>query len=250
MIVALWRVLMQAHDTLRIDRGSGLRHHSCCDRGMLITDRPHAGSPRHLANQLKLGIHPPDITFDRYLPEDLQAHSEIHWTTLAVASRVARWLGGLDVKSVVDIGSGAGKFCVAAALAGRCHYTGIEQRSRLVEVSRGLARLFEVEGRVRFVEGVLGEIDIPIADAYYLYNPFGENTLRPEQQLDQDVELGEERHERDVRQLTEFLKRLPPGTLVVTYHGFGGQMPEVLQEVRILRGYGGLLRLWRRVANR
>ena len=47
--------------------------------------------------------------------------------------------GAVDVQSVVDIGSGAGKFCVAAALGSGCRFTGLEQRPRLVAAARTLA---------------------------------------------------------------------------------------------------------------
>ena len=115
-----------------------------------------------------------------------------------VVARAAVWLAEAEVGTVVDIGSGAGKFCVAAALATRCHYLGVEHRPRLVTVAGRLARLFGVEDRVTFHTGRLDPQTLPAADAYYLYNPFGENRFGLDGHLDEDVELGEARYRADV----------------------------------------------------
>ena len=131
---------------------------------------------------LRTGNCPSDRSFDRFLPHSLRLVSGRYWTPLIVARRVADWLDEVGVKTVVDIGSGAGKFCVATALAGRCTFTGIEQRGRLVHAARDLATQFGVEDRVCFIEGTLRRDSLPDADAYYLYNTFGENLFGPETQ--------------------------------------------------------------------
>jgi predicted RNA methylase len=167
-----------------------------------------------------------------------------------VALRAAEWLDEHHVRTVVDIGSGAGKFCVAAALAGRCRFTGLEQRPRLVDAARALARLFEVDDRVAFLDGALGEIPVPDADAYYLYNPFGENLFGPQDHLDEDVELSFERYARDIATVRELLQRAPVGTYVVIYNGFGGQVPLGYQEVRTDHDLPNPLCLWRKTSAR
>lgn len=160
--------------------------------------------------------------------------------------RAAEWLGELDVRTVVDIGSGAGKFCVAAALSGRCHFTGLEQRPRLVEAARALARLFQVDERTSFVEGVLGETQLPVADAYYLYNPFDENLLGEGEQIDTEVEHSTERFARDVAHVKQLLGSARVGTYVITYNGYGGLLPPAYHEVRVDRELPNVLRLCRK----
>ena len=59
-------------------------------------------------------------------PKGLRGVSGQHWTQLVVAKRAAEWLDALRIRIVVDIGSGVGKFCVAAALVGHCRFTGLE----------------------------------------------------------------------------------------------------------------------------
>jgi len=47
----------------------------------------------------------------------------------------------LGIRAVVDIGAGAGKFCVAGALFGKCRFIGLEQYSSLVTSARALVDL-------------------------------------------------------------------------------------------------------------
>jgi predicted RNA methylase len=203
-------------------------------------------SAQRVANALRVGRCPGDRAFDQFLPSHLRLASSQHWTPLVVALKVAQWLDDLAVKTVVDIGSGAGKFCVAAALACHCDFTGIEQRPRLVEAARGLARIFDVEDRVRFVQGTLGQCSLPEADAYYLYNPFGENLFGPDEHLGNDVELSDERYERDVTFMETFLERARVGTYIIKYNGFGGRMPPAYDEVRADRQMRNMLRVWQK----
>lgn len=200
-----------------------------------------------IARALREGPCPSDDAFDALLPADLRRASGRFWTPLSVAVRAAQWFGELGVRRVVDIGAGPGKFCVAAALACPCAFTGIEQRPRLVEAARALARTFGVEGRVRFVEGSFGQVATPPADAYYLFNPFGENVLDEEQQLDHDVELGDGRYLRDILAMERLLDAAPRGTCLVTYNGFGGEVPAGYEAVRVFLGLPTELRAWRKV---
>jgi SAM-dependent methyltransferase len=212
-----------------------------------LLERAIRPTPEQIADALRMGRCPTDRAFDRFLPDDLQAISSQYWTPLCVVRRAARWLDDLGVRTVIDVGSGAGKFCVAAALAGRCRFVGIEQRPRLVAAARALAELFEVHDRVRFVEGALGETEVPSADAYYLFNPFGENTFGADERIDGEVELSYERYQNDVALAEALLERAPVGTCLLTYNGFGGVVPPDYQKVRLDRELPNVLRMWRKV---
>ena len=216
---------------------------------LLCDPSPRTGSQR-IAEALRSNALPPDDLFDRFLPEALRVVSEQYWTPLSVAARVAQWVAEYEIGTVVDIGSGAGKFCVAAALAGPGCYIGLEQRPRLVVAARELARTFEVEDRVRFLEGSLGEAATPVADAYYLYNPFGENLYGPGGRLDDDPELSHDRFGRDIAAVESLLRAAPVGTCVITYNGFGGHTPATYRELRIDRSTSTVLRLLRKVRMR
>jgi SAM-dependent methyltransferase len=203
-------------------------------------------SPRWVADGIRARDEAAGSQFDRLLQRELQAVSSVFWTPLPVAIAAAEWFDEFGVQAVVDIGSGAGKFCVAAALAGRASYTGLEQRRRLVVAARDLALRFEVNDRVRFVHGTVGKSPIPEGDAYYLFNPFGENLFEPEERLDTTVECGLRRYLRDVEVVEGLLRRAPVGTCLLTYNGFGGQVPGSYEVLRTERGFSSVLRLWRR----
>jgi len=186
----------------------------------------------------------PDRAFDRFLPDDLRIRSALHWTPQEVAVRAATWIDDLGIGTVVDIGSGVGKFCIAAAFSGKASYVGIEQRGRLVEESRRLVEHFGLEARVRIVHGTLGSTYLPSAEAYYMYNPFGENLFGVESRIDSDVELSEERYRRDVETAERTLAGMPLGTFLITYNGFGGQVPPTFRRVRVDRDLPNVLVMW------
>jgi len=189
-----------------------------------------------------------DHLFDRFLPNQLRLVSGSFWTPLVVALRVAEWIDELQIRTVVDIGSGAGKFCVAAALASRAQFRGVEHRGRLVTASRELARVFEVEDRVTFLHGALERVGGQEPDAYYIYNPFEENLFGPEYHLDEEVELGHDRYLEDLTTVEQLLGDAQVGTYLVTYNGFGGRIPSSFSELRVDRALPNVLRLWQKTS--
>jgi SAM-dependent methyltransferase len=204
-------------------------------------------SPRQVAIALRAGSCPSDRAFDVFLPKELRVVSKEYWTPLAVALQAARWFEEFEVRSVIDIGAGPGKFCVAAALAGNCEFVGLEHRPRLVAVARSIARLFGVDDRVRFIPGALHDTVLPAADAYYLYNPFAENLFGPGNHLADDVELSCDRYLLDIVAAQDIFRRAPVGTLVLTYNGFGGCVPASYEQCRVERALPCELRLWRKL---
>jgi hypothetical protein len=167
-----------------------------------------------------------DALFDCYLPAHYRRVARQCWSPLDVAVRVARWLDELEIASVVDVGSGVGKFCIATALASHASFVGIEQRGDLVGMARGIALMLGLDGRVRFIEGIFGDVMLPVAGCYYFFNPFGESLFGPEHRLHDEVEVSQARSLRDVRLAEKLLTSLPVGTYVITYNGFGGTLPD------------------------
>ena len=188
----------------------------------------------------------PDCEFDRFLPEPFRVVSPHYWSPLVVARQAAQWLDESGVQSVVDIGSGVGKFCVAGALFGRCHFVGLEQRPFLVAAARRLAHLFDVNDRVRFVRGSLGEVPVPMAEAYYFFNPFGEYSFESDLVAERDLVVSIDRYARDIATAEQLLHGAPVGTWVLTFNGFGGRMPDGYELLRIDWTLPSVLRLWRK----
>lgn len=189
-------------------------------------------TPRAVTLALRSGDLVTDRAFDQHLPHDLRAVSREFWTPLRAILRIADWLQRFGIRSLTDIGAGAGKLCVAGAITSDCRFFGIEHRPRLVAAARSLARTFGVDDRVTFIEGALREGILPRTDAYYLFNPFGENLYGLDGHLDESVELGEERYARDIAAVESVLRAAPVGTYVITYNGFGGCIP---REYDVLR---------------
>jgi hypothetical protein len=204
-------------------------------------------SPSDLAAAIRRGQWPSDSEFDRCMADDLRTVSSRYWSQLAVAERAASWFTAMGIESVLDIGSGVGKFCVASALASRCRFVGFEHRERLVEEARKLARAFGVDDRVRFEHAKFGEVALPQVEAYYLYNPFGENLFGHRDHLDSSVELSSYRYLQDIITVEDLLRAAPVGTHLLTYNGFGGRVPTSFVSVRVDRTLPSLLRMWRKV---
>jgi predicted RNA methylase len=210
-------------------------------------DAFHKVEAHELGDALRAGLGTEeDDAFDQFIPFQDQQVSTDYWTPLRVATRAAQWLNYFGARSVVDVGSGVGKFCVAAALGSSCQFTGIEHRPRLVEAARTLANLFEVSDRVAFVQSAVGDVGWPKADAYYLYNPFGENLASEKFQIDRDVELGLARYQREIAAAERYIEHAPRGTFVLTYNGFGGRVPDSYEEVAVDRDLPYELRMWRK----
>ncbi|HEX7601870.1 MAG TPA: methyltransferase domain-containing protein [Polyangiaceae bacterium] len=176
-----------------------------------------------VAEALKEGVAISDAIFDLVFPRAVRIVSSVFWTPVSVALRAAELLVVDRGTRVLDVGSGAGKFCVVGALATGASFTGIEQRAHLVAIAREAAQ--RLGARASFVHGRLASDSLQDIDAIYFFNPFAENAFPPEDHLDHTVELSLDRALFDVELAERLLTGAKVGTRVVTYHGFGGDMP-------------------------
>jgi SAM-dependent methyltransferase len=186
-----------------------------------------------------------DEDLDALYPEWVRARSWRYWTPVDVARRAAELLVTGPATRVLDVGSGAGKFCLVGALSTEGHFTGVEQREHLVEVARATARRCGAT-RALYVHGDLREVDWRRFDAFYFFNPFAENYFGDDR-LDSSVELTPERYERDLRFVLAALDDLPVGTRAVTYHGLGRSLPPSYQRLGCELAGTDVLELWVKV---
>lgn len=160
---------------------------------------------------------------------------------MEAAVRAAKLLADAPDARILDIGSGVGKFCIVAAATTGAHVTGVEHRDQLVAVARRAAQRVGVD--VAFRQGTFADCDAAHFDGVYLFNPFAENLCTPDDHIDATVELSEARYVRDIIAVVDFLHAARVGMRVVTYCGFGGDMPRGY--VRVLRERcAGTLELW------
>lgn len=208
---------------------------------------PRKAVLRNIMDDLAEGLPVSDFRFDSIYPENIRRVSEIHWTPVDVARRAAELLNVGPKTRVLDIGSGAGKFCLVAALTSKGTFTGVEQRPHLVQVARKLARHYAIP-HVSFIHARMEEIDWERFTGFYLYNPFVERLYEAEERIDDHVQYDQQSYIQQVRFVQLKLPTLPVGIRIVTYHGFGGEMAPGY-EVRLRERWGDdYLVLWERTS--
>ena len=180
--------------------------------------------PEALAHKLRRGLPLEDHAFDAMYPEWARELSLVHWTPVEVARRAAELLVVRPGVRVLDVGAGVGKFCLIGALATSGVFYGIEQRFHFVRAAQAAAARLGLDPS-RFLHGNMGALDWRGFDAFYLYNPFAENLTSVMEPLDHSVTVDVSIFFAYVGLVRERLRDAPLGTRVVTYHGFGGELP-------------------------
>jgi SAM-dependent methyltransferase len=182
-----------------------------------------------------------DIAFDELYPNSIQAQSRQHWTPLPVARLAADFLSSNASAKILDIGSGAGKFCLAAGCyAPGHHFYGIEQRTYLLEQAEMAKEKIGVDN-VSFMQGNFTQLDLRQFDHFYFFNSFYEN-LNDEGRIDDNIEYSEALYQYYVRYLHNGLRSMPKGTRIATYHSLYEEVPLCYDLVDTLEG--GNLNFW------
>jgi SAM-dependent methyltransferase len=201
-------------------------------------------TPRELADRLARGLAVSDAELDAIYPDWARRLSRLHWTPIAVALRVARWLVTTPGDRILDVGAGVGKLAVVGALVTDGHFVGVEQRAAMVEAVSAAARGLGAR-RARFVHGDMASLDWRAFSGFYFYNPFLED-LREDGAIERTGDDRTETFDACVRLVQSRLAAAPIGTRVATFHGFGGEMPpgyaEAAQPAPAIRH----LALWRK----
>ena len=188
------------------------------------------------------GDHTSERDFDLIFPPLVRKLSRVHWTPLAAAQRACQLLVKSSGDKVLDIGSGSGKLCLVGALTTKGSFTGVEKDRELVRTAKKITQEHKIE-RVRFVHGNAFDLNWAEYDALYLYNPFA-NDLEIKKESLHHITVREDTYVQLVNLTIFKLGELPAGIRIVTYHGFGGEMPpNIIQESSEIIGTG-VLQLW------
>jgi predicted RNA methylase len=185
-----------------------------------------------------------DAELDQVFPEDLRERSPLHWTPVAVAIRAAELLAPSPDLRVLDVGAGVGKLCVIGALVTGAVWWGIEQDAVQVAAAQHAAWALGVEHRTRFVHGDGSRLAWDEFDAFYFYNPFTTVMLAPHA----SPFVRYATVQSTLRRVEQRLATARPGTRVVTFHGFGGQLPAGFTRVEREPAGDDALELWIRDA--
>ncbi len=205
-----------------------------------------ATMPQAIADALRSGAVLSDPRFDRIFPAQHRFRSWLHWTPLDVAVRASALLASGKAIRVLDVGAGIGKVCLVGALTTPATWFGIERDAEMVSAAQAAAIKLHVQRRAVFTLGDVTRSDWSEFDAFYLFNPFGEHLLGgPEDALSR-----REAYIASIELTQHRLADAVPGTRVVTYHGFGGELPPGYELVHREPAHEDELRLWIRRASR
>lgn len=189
---------------------------------------------------LRSGIEVSDSDFDAIYTERIRKASEIHFTSVEVAKIAAQFLAEKPGSRVLDIGSGAGKFCMIGAACTNGHFTGIEHRKRLYRLSERLSKRFDL-GNVSYIYSNITEIGFKDFDAIYYFNAFYENIAQSDP-IDRSVKLDRPLYDKYILHVKEQLEKMPAGTRLATYFSYLDEVPDSY-EIQ-LSVFDGKLKLW------
>lgn len=158
-----------------------------------------------------------------FLPS-LQTLARNHWTPLRVAEKAANFLAAEPASRILDIGSGIGKFCLAAAyFKPASFFFGIEQRSDLVAMAEAAQKKIGLNN-ISFKAGNIMDADFSRFDHFYFYNAFYEN-LATAEKIDQEIAYSIVLYNQYTNFIYRQLLQKPSGTRVATYHGLNDIIP-------------------------
>jgi len=181
-----------------------------------------------------------DAAFDRQYPEHFQMLSPKHWTPLAAAHIAAGFLAEPGAR-VLDIGSGIGKFCLAAGFYfPETYFYGVEQRQELIylaEEAKQCTQLFNVN----FIYANITQVNFKEFDHFYFYNSFYEN-IDTANQIDDTIEISEGLYTYYTQYLHSALDEKPAGTRLVTFHSLEQEIPSSYKLAAV--ACNALLKMW------
>lgn len=182
-----------------------------------------------------------DLKFNQLYPTSVRLLAHRHWTPLVVAQKAADFLAAENNVSILDIGSGVGKFCLAAAhYKPQAFFYGIEQRKKLFNCASATKEMLQLEN-VFFTNGNFTQIDFRKYDHFYFYNSFYEN-LTGTEKIDDSIDYSLELFNYYNWYLYKQLEQRPSGTRIATFHSLEYEMPPGYYTVAV--ELDGALKCW------
>jgi len=181
-----------------------------------------------------------DTYFDSLYPESIQYHSDRHWTPLEMARISADFLAEPG-SAILDIGSGIGKFCLAAAwYRPGTQFVGVEQRSHLHRHANRVKKQLGIQNAF-FIHGNFTQLDLGDFRHFYFYNSFYENFSSVDR-IDYKIDYSIELYTYYTHYLLGQLEKKPAGTRLVTFHSLGEEIPPSFREAGSY--FDGTLKCW------
>ncbi len=184
-----------------------------------------------------------DNDIDRLYPPHIRKIAHRHWTPVSVTQSAIKFLARDYGAKILDIGSGVGKFCLAAAtFQPDCYYYGVEQREHLIEHAERAKYELDLHN-VSFIHANMKEIYFDDYDHFYFFNAFYEH-LDNAVKIDDHTRLSLELYHDYTSYLFHQLVNLRSGTRLVTYYARKEQVPPVFNLCRS-ESFGSL-KFWMR----
>jgi hypothetical protein len=184
-----------------------------------------------------------DSRFDRIYPSEIRKLAKEQFSPVEVCRAAATWLAEDAGAQVLDIGSGAGKFCMVGAVCTGRFFTGVEQQSPLHLAACDIQTRFALNN-VAFLHGNVLDVDMRQFNSFYFFNAFHENLVSAPSGTEdmQQKRMLYRQHSDDLRQQ---LSELPAGTRLATYHSFLKEVPDSYRLRKV--AFDAYLRLWEKV---
>jgi SAM-dependent methyltransferase len=165
-----------------------------------------------------------DSEMDQLYPESVQLLATKHWTPLNITKLVVQFLVPHKAVKVLDIGSGVGKFCLAAAFyKPQASFYGVEQRKHLVDYADEAKKSTGLQN-VHFLHQNLTKLNFNRFDHFYFYNSFYENLMNTDK-IDDSVICAPNLYIYYNRYLYKKMEGMPSGTRIATFHSISNKMP-------------------------
>ena len=166
-----------------------------------------------------------DAYFLSLFPTEIASFNKNHFTPIEVALKAASFLASERNKSVLDIGSGIGKFCLTAAYHfPETTFYGVEQRSDLHEAALQANEIFKLKN-VNFIHGNMDQLNFEMYDHFYFFNSFHEQ-LDDAAKMNDTIDHDENLYHYYNRYFFKQLLQKPAGTKLVAFFTLDEEIPE------------------------
>lgn len=185
-----------------------------------------------------------DTEFDRIYPEAIYQVADIHFTPIEVCKVAAQFLVSKEGDSVLDIGSGAGKFCMVGSVCTEGVFIGVEKSEQLHTLALQVAEKYDLKN-LHFINGTILDIDFKNYNAFYYFNSFYE-TICPFEESIEPVEINPELYTKYCDYVKEELDKMPIGTKLATYIESKSITPASFKLMKT--DFEDNLKLWEKIA--
>lgn len=185
-----------------------------------------------------------DDDFDMIFPEDVREYSNRHYTSVFLAQKAAEFLVQDKNDTILDIGSGTGKFCLVGALTTHGHFTGVEYRKYQSDIARNVAQNYSISN-VEFIHANILDVPFDEFTGFYMFNPFLEQIDRTAK-MDGLIKDDIENYTLFNEYVQSELMKKEIGTRLVSYYVPIIQIPDCFQQVDSF--FGGTFCFWEKVS--